>query len=147
LRDEWLDATGAKGTEAGDLVRLVRDCSTLGEQALDVSTKVQLEGLFFAAKRWQQNGTLSAKDARMVYFALKLTMRPGLLAPQDVQTLRDEGLSDTEIHDVVNVTACFAYMNRLADGLGAVLEPRKYALATELFGGEHLARYRALTEI
>jgi len=40
----------------------------------------------------------------------------------DVQTLRDAGFSDVGILDIVQVTGYYAYVNRLADGLGVELE-------------------------
>ncbi len=36
--------------------------------------------------------------------------------------LRDNGLSDRDILDVNQVTAYFAYVNRVADGLGVVTD-------------------------
>lgn len=41
----------------------------------------------------------------------------------DVQGLRELGLDDAAIHDVVQVTALFNYYDRLADGLGIDPEP------------------------
>ena len=38
---------------------------------------------------------------------------------KDLEPLRQHGLDDVAIHDVAQVTALFAYYNRLADGLGA----------------------------
>ena len=38
---------------------------------------------------------------------------------KDLEPLRRHGLDDVAIHDVAQVTALFAYYNRLADGLGA----------------------------
>jgi len=40
----------------------------------------------------------------------------------DVDALREAGLSEVEILDVNQVTGYFAYVNRLADGLGVPLE-------------------------
>ena len=40
----------------------------------------------------------------------------------DVQSLRDAGLDDLAIHDVCAVTGYFAFVNRIADGLGVELE-------------------------
>ena len=40
----------------------------------------------------------------------------------DVQRLRDAGLEDREILDVCQVASYYAYVNRLADGLGVELE-------------------------
>ena len=40
----------------------------------------------------------------------------------DVQQLRDAGFSNAGILDIVHVTGYYAYVNRLADGLGVNLE-------------------------
>jgi alkylhydroperoxidase family enzyme len=45
------------------------------------------------------------------------------MKPADLEPLREAGLDDTAIHDVASVTAYFAYINRIADGLGVDLEP------------------------
>lgn len=42
---------------------------------------------------------------------------------EDVEALRAEGLSDTDILDAVEVTSYFNYINRIADGLGIDPEP------------------------
>lgn len=40
----------------------------------------------------------------------------------DVATLRAVGLSDTDVLQVAEVTAYYAYVNRIADGLGVEVE-------------------------
>ncbi|MBP6469869.1 MAG: hypothetical protein KA773_05480 [Chloroflexi bacterium] len=40
----------------------------------------------------------------------------------DVAALRAAGFSDTDILDINQVTGYYAYVNRLADGLGVDLE-------------------------
>ena len=40
----------------------------------------------------------------------------------DVAALREAGFSDTAILDINQVTGYYAYVNRLADGLGVELE-------------------------
>jgi len=40
----------------------------------------------------------------------------------DIDDLRDEGFSDADILDINQVTGYFAFVNRLADGLGVELE-------------------------
>jgi alkylhydroperoxidase family enzyme len=45
------------------------------------------------------------------------------MSAADIEGLRDLGLSDGAIHDVVQVTALFGYYNRLAEGLGIDPEP------------------------
>ena len=45
------------------------------------------------------------------------------MGPEHTQALRDQGLDDRAIHDAAQVVAYFAYINRVADGLGVDLEP------------------------
>jgi len=59
----------------------------------------------------------------MVDYALKLTRTPWDVRKDDLNPLRDAGLGDREILDLAMVVAYFAYVNRLADGLGVELEP------------------------
>jgi uncharacterized peroxidase-related enzyme len=56
-------------------------------------------------------------------FVVKLTRMPGDMEPSDLDALRQHGLSDLAIHDIVQVAAYFNYINRIADGLGVDLEP------------------------
>lgn len=59
----------------------------------------------------------------MVPYVLKLTRTPGHMTQQDVDALRDAGLDDAEVLEVVHVAGYYAYANRLADGLGLAVEP------------------------
>ena len=61
---------------------------------------------------------LSDADRAMLEFAEALTLRPGSMSEADLEILRKVGFSDGAIHDIVQVTALFAYYNRIADGLG-----------------------------
>ena len=45
------------------------------------------------------------------------------MTEQDIETLREAGWNDREIHDGCQVIAYFNYINRIADGLGVDLEP------------------------
>jgi len=58
----------------------------------------------------------------MLAYAVKLTVTPGEMVEADVASLRDEGFSDRDILDIVEVTAYYAYVNRVADGLGVPTE-------------------------
>jgi alkylhydroperoxidase family enzyme len=42
----------------------------------------------------------------------------------DVRALREAGFEDPAIHDICAIVAYFAFVNRLADGLGVELEAR-----------------------
>ena len=58
----------------------------------------------------------------MLDYAVALTRAPEHMAQSDVQSLRDAGLDDRAIHDICVIAAYFAFVNRIADGLGVELE-------------------------
>ena len=69
------------------------------------------------------SGLLALADQAMLEYSEKLTLRPWDMEEKDVIRLRDVGFSDAAILDINQVTAYFAYANRLVDGLGVELEP------------------------
>ena len=70
---------------------------------------------------WQQ-AELQDADRAMLAYVEKLTLRPWDMAERDVLALRDAGFSDAAILDINQVTGYYAFVNRLADGLGVELE-------------------------
>ena len=58
----------------------------------------------------------------MLGYAVKLSLEPWKMGEADIQELRDAGFSNAGILDIVQVTGYYAYVNRLADGLGVELE-------------------------
>jgi uncharacterized peroxidase-related enzyme len=58
----------------------------------------------------------------MLTFAEKLTERPGEMDENDTIALRSTGFTDRDIHDITEVVAYYAYVNRIADALGVPLE-------------------------
>ncbi len=58
----------------------------------------------------------------MLDYVVKLTKEPWSMVKADVKALRESGFSDVAILDIVQVTGYYAYVNRLADGLGVELE-------------------------
>lgn len=58
----------------------------------------------------------------MLDYATKLTVAPATIAQADVERLRAEGFDDRAIHDICTITAYFAFVNRIADGLGVEME-------------------------
>lgn len=58
----------------------------------------------------------------MLRYAVKLTLRPREMQKSDVQALRAEEFSDTDILHIAEITGYYAYVNRIADGLGVELE-------------------------
>ncbi len=65
---------------------------------------------------------IEADDRAMLEYADKLTRTPAGVTQQDVDALRQAGFSDAAILDICQVTAYFAFVNRLAEGLGVELE-------------------------
>ncbi len=58
----------------------------------------------------------------MLEYAVKLTLEPWSMNRGDVERLRESEFSDADILDINQVTGYFAFVNRLADGLGVELE-------------------------
>lgn len=60
-------------------------------------------------------------DARLdaiIEYAVKLTVSPGAVSAEDIETLRGHGLEDLDILDLNNMVAYYCYTNRVANGLG-----------------------------
>ncbi len=58
----------------------------------------------------------------MLDYSRKLTLTPYAMEPGDIALLREAGLSDSAILDLNLTVGYFAFVNRLADGLGVELE-------------------------
>ncbi len=65
---------------------------------------------------------LKPADRAMLDYATKLTLTPSAVAESDVEGLLGVGFSDRAILDIAQIVAYFAYVNRIADGLGVSLE-------------------------
>ncbi len=70
-----------------------------------------------------RDAELSQADRAMLAYVEKLTLQPWDMVEEDVIALRSAGFSDAAILDINQVTGYYAYVNRLADGLGVDLEP------------------------
>lgn len=58
----------------------------------------------------------------MLDYSARLTREPWAIIESDVAKLRAAGFSDRSILDICHVVAYYAYVNRIADGLGVELE-------------------------
>ncbi len=58
----------------------------------------------------------------MLEYVETLTVRPWDVSGADVEALRDAGFEDRDILDICEVAAYYAYVNRIADGLGVAIE-------------------------
>jgi uncharacterized peroxidase-related enzyme len=74
-------------------------------------------------KDWR-SADLGAADRAMLDYAVRLTTEPAGITEADVADLRAGGFDDRAIHDICAVTAYYAFVNRIADGLGVELESR-----------------------
>ncbi len=72
-------------------------------------------------KNWR-TAQLSESRKVMLNFAVKLTNKPKSIKIKDINKLRLAEFSDRDILDIVEVTAYYAYANRMADGLGVAIE-------------------------
>ncbi len=79
----------------------------------------KIEADFVGAHR---EGLLSDQRLAMLQYASKLTLTPQAMRESDVVELRAVGWSDRDILEIAEVTAYYAYVNRIADGLGVQLE-------------------------
>ena len=69
-----------------------------------------------------RTAALGHSDRAMLTYADKLTRTPAAMESADVATLGAAGFSDAAILDICQVAAYYAFVNRLADGLGVELE-------------------------
>jgi len=65
---------------------------------------------------------LTEREKAIVGYSLKITKTPSEMTKDDVEALRKFGLTDEAILNVVMVNSYFAFVNRMADGLGVELE-------------------------
>ena len=62
-------------------------------------------------------------------FAEKLTLRPREVEPEDVQSLRDAGLTEEEAWDVAEIASMYNLTNRMAMATGMLPNPEYHAMS------------------
>ena len=87
---------------------------------------VKKPGWVQALKKDYHSAELTARQRALLDYANKLTRQPDTMTETDLSPLREAGLDDRAILDLNQVVAYFAYVNRVADGLGVALD--EYAL-------------------
>ena len=70
---------------------------------------------------FDNNPIFNNKQAALLKYGAKLCRSPEAMCEQDILALRSEGVSDTEILEAVQSTACFAYWVRFINALGIQL--------------------------
>lgn len=72
-----------------------------------------------AAINWRQ-ADLNGRERAMCAYAEKLTLRPAEMTEADLAPLREAGLSDEQILELVQVVGMFNLTNRVSSALGFV---------------------------
>ena len=68
------------------------------------------------------SGEFNSAELVLLAYADRLTLDPSAVNSGDVEALRAEGFDDRAIHDACAIVSYFAFVNRIADGLGVELE-------------------------
>lgn len=69
-----------------------------------------------------EGAALAPGERALLAYADKLTLTPADVTAEDIRGLRAVGLDDRGVHDACAIIAYFAFVNRIADGLGVELE-------------------------
>jgi len=64
-------------------------------------------------------------ETAMLAYVEKLTREPSSVSQADVSGLRDQGFADADVLDIAQIAAYYAFVNRLAEGLGVELEANR----------------------
>ena len=67
---------------------------------------------------FEDRNLFTDKQATLLNYGAKLSRTPEKMTQEDISALRDAGVSDTEILESVQATACFAYWVRFINALG-----------------------------
>lgn len=66
---------------------------------------------------------IDAREKAIVQFSIDLTERPDDVRPEQIQALKEVGLTDIEVLDLIHSIAIFAWANRLMLNLGEPVFP------------------------
>jgi alkylhydroperoxidase family enzyme len=76
----------------------------------------------------------------MLGYVDKLTRTPASMTASDVEALRQSGFNDAAILDICQVAAYYAFVNRIAQGLGVELENDVASGANDVASGTPAGR-------
>ncbi|MGH3321105.1 MAG: peroxidase-related enzyme [Streptosporangiaceae bacterium] len=76
---------------------------------------------------WRRAG-LDGRRAAICAYAEKLTLQPLECDEADLGRLREVGLADEEIWDVVEIASMYNFTNRMAMGLGQIANPEYHSI-------------------
>ena len=71
-----------------------------------------------ALEKGEPSRVFESKELATINYAVKLTINPHDISPEDIEKLRINNVEDGEILEINQVAAYFAYANRMVLGLG-----------------------------
>jgi uncharacterized peroxidase-related enzyme len=75
-----------------------------------------------ALKKNYKEADIGENEIAMLDYAVKVTVEHCACTKKDIDQLREHGFEDVDILDIVQVTAYYNFVNRMACGLGVELE-------------------------
>jgi uncharacterized peroxidase-related enzyme len=98
-------------------------CASVHAQRFEQVAKTQ-DAIIEVFTEPQAAGT-TPRERAIVDFSIELTANPGEVNAQSIQKLKDAGLTEPEILDLIHSVAIFAWANRLMLNLGEPIFPSK----------------------
>lgn len=71
-----------------------------------------------AVRRDWRTAPITGAERVMLEYVEKLTLAPATVQRNDLQQLHAAGFDDVAVSQITMIAAFFAYVNRVADGLG-----------------------------
>jgi uncharacterized peroxidase-related enzyme len=72
---------------------------------------------------------ITPRQRAILDYARVLTVAPAEVEEDDLDALREHGLSDEDLWDVIEIAAMFNFTNRMAHGAGMLPNPEYHAMA------------------
>ena len=72
---------------------------------------------------------ITPRQRAMLDYARVLTVAPAELEEADLESLREHGLSDEDLWDVIEIASMFNFTNRMAHATGMLPNPEDHAMA------------------
>ena len=82
----------------------------------------EADALLGALETDHSEAKLGPADRAMLDYVVRLTDTPPAITRENVDDLRTHGFDDVGIHDICAVASYYAFVNRIAEGLGVELE-------------------------
>jgi uncharacterized peroxidase-related enzyme len=84
----------------------------------DLRSVVESDEQRQAVQKDYRTAGLTSREVALLDFAVKLTKSPAGMRQDDLDALRQHGLTDEQLVDAVHCIAYFNFINRVLDGLG-----------------------------